>query len=379
VNVQVSGPSSGVPHALPNTLGLPARASQVIAIPDLATLAQHSPQIANAPRVILGAGSNVVLHAPIQATVLLNQLKGKSIAANGMLTAASGEDWHELVMWSLGEGYAGLENLALIPGTLGAAPVQNIGAYGVEIRDRLVAVTAWDFQTNCLKTFSNQDCQFGYRDSIFKHADIQGPWNAPRYFITEVQLQLQPMHEAKLHMDYADLRLALGRKLQGQDQQQNEAQITALDIAHAVISIRQQKLPNPKQLGNVGSFFKNPIVSAVQAKSLQLLHPDLPQYPAASDMFVAADDHLNAAPFGNTHCKLSAAWMIDRCGFKGARRGDVGVHAQHALVLVNYGAGTGREILALAQEIQQAVVAKFGVFLEPEPIFMPGEKPAYPQ
>jgi UDP-N-acetylmuramate dehydrogenase len=371
VNVQVYGQSSALPHVLPNTLGLPARAEQVIAITDIETLAACSTALKNSPRVILGSGSNVVIHAPIAAAALLNQLKGKSITADGVLTAASGEDWHQLVMWSLQQGFAGLENLALIPGTMGAAPVQNIGAYGVELRDRLISVTAWDFKTESLKTFSNDDCQFGYRDSIFKNAEIQGPWNAPRYFITQVQLQLQPMHMAKLKIDYADLRLALAGKFQGQDQQQNEKPISAADIAHAVISIRQQKLPNPQELGNVGSFFKNPIVSSLQAKNLQLLHPDLPKYPAAPGQFVAASDHSKTAQFSNTHCKLSAAWMIDRCGFKGARRGDVGVHAQHALVLVNYGAGTGREILMLAQEIQQAVVAKFGVFLEPEPVFMP--------
>lgn len=331
-----------------NSLGLPARADQVITVHRADDLPSITESIGDRARFILGGGSNVVLHAPIPGCVLINGCKGKSISDDGVLTAASGENWHDLVMWSLKQGYAGLENLALIPGTAGAAPVQNIGAYGVEIQDVFKQLTAWDFIDRQFRTFTNADCQFGYRDSIFKHRDIQGPWNAPRYFITEIELQLVPTQNAKLSTDYADLRLelaALGN------------QVTALDVAQAVIRIRQRKLPDPKVLGNVGSFFKNPIISNVQAKHLRLLHPDLPQYPVSDRQ----DDV----------CKISAAWLIDRCGFKGARRGDVGVHADHALVLVNYGGGTGREILALASEIQQAVVAKFGVFLEPEPIVAP--------
>ncbi|WVN41167.1 UDP-N-acetylmuramate dehydrogenase [beta proteobacterium MWH-UniP1] len=331
-----------------NSLGLPARADRIITVHSPDELPAITNDLGQQPRFILGGGSNVVIRAPISACVLLNECKGKSIDTNGRLTAASGESWHDLVMWSLDQGYAGLENLALIPGTVGAAPVQNIGAYGVELKDIFVALTAWDFVEKKFRTFTKADCQFGYRDSIFKHADIQGPWNAPRYFITDVVLQLAPMGTATLSTNYADLNAelaALGNK------------VTARDVAHAVIQVRQRKLPDPKLLGNVGSFFKNPIISNVQAKHLKLLHPNLPQYPVSDTQ----DDV----------CKISAAWLIDRCGFKGARRGDVGVHADHALVLVNYGGGSGRELLALASEIQQAVVAKFGVFLEPEPIIVP--------
>jgi UDP-N-acetylmuramate dehydrogenase len=332
-----------------NTLGLAARSSQVIAVNQASDLADISASLAQAPRCILGAGSNVVLHAPLQATVLRNQLQGKSIDARGVLTAASGENWHELVMWSLEQGYAGLENLALIPGSAGAAPVQNIGAYGVELKDLLIRLTAWDFQTSAFCEFTNAQCNFSYRESIFKNPEIQGPWNAPRYFITEIQLQLQPQHQAEPITHYGEIATELGTM--------GVTHPRPIDVAMAVMSIRSRKLPDPAQLGNVGSFFKNPIVSAVQAKNLSLLHPDLPQYDLPKEQ-------------GDSK-KLSAAWLIERCGFKGARRGDVGVHANHALVLVNYGGGTGREILSLAQEIQQAVVAKFGVFLEPEPVFMP--------
>ena len=331
-----------------NTLRLAARADQVIKVQAVSDLAAISQSLGQQPRCILGAGSNVVLHAPISATVLLSQIKGRHITADGLLSAGAGENWHELVMWSLDQGYGGLENLALIPGTVGAAPVQNIGAYGVEISERLVSITAWDFQTNTLRTLSKTDCGFGYRYSIFKDPAVQGPWDQPRFFITQITLQLSPIADAQANIAYADLNAVFA---------QQERPPGPRDVANAVINIRRRKLPDPAEIGNVGSFFKNPIISNVQAKSLRLLHPDLPQYPLT--------DH------GNDHCKISAAWLIERCGFKGARRGDVGVHQGHALVLVNHGGGTGREILALAHEIQQAVVAKFGVFLEPEPIFFP--------
>ncbi len=332
-----------------NTLGLAARSSQAVLITQANDLAHISNAPKHASRCILGAGSNVVLHAPLSATVLINQLKGKSIDSKGVLKAASGENWHELVMWSLQQGYAGLENLALIPGTVGAAPVQNIGAYGVELKDSLIGLAAWDFTEQRIRRFTNAECSFGYRDSIFKQPQIQGPWNNPRYFITEIELQLVPDAQAKVVTTYGEITQEL--------MSMNIHQPRPIDVAQAVISIRKRKLPDPTQLGNVGSFFKNPIVSAVQAKNLAMLHPDLPQYPLP----IAQGDSK----------KLSAAWLIERCGFKGARRGDVGVHANHALVLVNYGGGNGREILSLAQEIQQAVVGKFGVFLEPEPVFMP--------
>lgn len=330
-----------------NTLGLPARADQVIFLDRSEDLPKISKQLSNAPRCIIGGGSNVVMHAPIRAAVLINRIPGKQIDAGGLLEAGAGESWHELVMWSLKHGFAGLENLALIPGNAGAAPVQNIGAYGAEIKNLLVDLTAWDFRKQDWVRLAASDCAFGYRDSIFKRADIQGPWDAPRYCITQIRLQLVPIAQAKVNIDYKELGEAVG----------NAKATSPMNVARAVMAIRSRKLPDPNMLGNVGSFFKNPVISTVQAKNLRLSHPDLPQYPAGN----STDDT----------CKISAAWLIERCGFKGARRGDVGVYENHALVLVNHGGGTGREILALAKEIQQAVVAKFGVFLEPEPVFMP--------
>ncbi|MFM7285128.1 MAG: UDP-N-acetylmuramate dehydrogenase [Betaproteobacteria bacterium] len=331
-----------------NTLRLPARADRVIQVDSIQALPEITAALGQAPRCILGAGSNVVLHAPLAATVLLARIMGRQITEDGRLTAGAGEDWHGLVMWSLGQGFAGLVNLALIPGTTGAAPVQNIGAYGVELSDRITAVTAWDFQDKKLVRLSASDCGFSYRHSIFRDPAIQGPWDQPRYLITEIELQLRPMANTQVEINYADLKSAFAHQAQPP---------SAREVADAVIAIRRRKLPDPNDIGNVGSFFKNPMVSQLQAKNLSLLHPDLPQYP------VDASHH--------DQCKISAAWLIERCGFKGARRGDVGVHDGHALVLVNHGGGTGREILALAHEIQQAVVAKFGIFLEPEPIFLP--------
>lgn len=331
-----------------NTLRLPARADRVIQIDSVQALPEITAALGQAPRCILGAGSNVVLHAPLAATVLLARIMGRRITEDGRLTAGAGEDWHGLVMWSLSQGFAGLENLALIPGTTGAAPVQNIGAYGVELSDRITAVTAWDFQDKKLVRLGASDCSFSYRHSIFRDPAIQGPWDQPRYLITEIELQLHRLANAQVEINYADLKSAFAHRAQPP---------SAQEVADAVIAIRQRKLPDPKDIGNVGSFFKNPMVSQLQARHLSLLHPDLPQYPVDA----SHDDQ----------CKISAAWLIERCGFKGARRGDVGVHDGHALVLVNHGGGTGREILALAHEIQQAVVAKFGIFLEPEPIFLP--------
>jgi UDP-N-acetylmuramate dehydrogenase len=331
-----------------NTLGLSARADDIITVSRPESLRIITEQIQDQPRIILGGGSNVVLHAPIKGVVLHNCILGRRISPAGLLTCGAGEDWHALVMWSLDQGYAGLENLALIPGTAGAAPVQNIGAYGVELSDRLTHIVAWDFTTAQFVEFSGEDCQFSYRNSIFKNPTIQGPWDQPRYFITEISLQLSPIDQAQLNTDYGELQSEL--KQFGQ-------RISAREVAQAVIAIRRRKLPDPKILGNVGSFFKNPIISKLQAQNIALLHPDLPLYPLKN-----ADESM---------CKISAGWLIDRCGFKGARRGDAGVHDQHALVLVNYGDASGREILALAQEIQQAVIARFGVYLDAEPIFMP--------
>jgi UDP-N-acetylmuramate dehydrogenase len=335
-----------------NSLGLQARAERIVDIHSASDIAKLGAELGDSPRVILGNGTNVVLHAPLKATVLMSRMRGRHVDSNGLVRVAAGEDWHALVMWSLDQGLAGLENLALIPGTAGAAPVQNIGAYGVELCDTLEHVVAWDFHRASLVTLGRSECEFAYRDSVFRREDTQGPWNAPRFFITEIRLRLRHIEGARLHTSHGELQTELDRL---------DRPPSARDVADAVIRIRRRKLPDPAVIGNVGSFFKNPLISTMQARSLRLIHPDLPTYPAPGD--------------GRDNCKVPAAWLIERCGFKGARRGDVGVHDRHALVIVNHGGGTGREILALAREIQQAVVARFGIFLEPEPVFMPGSEP----
>jgi UDP-N-acetylmuramate dehydrogenase len=331
-----------------NTLHFESSADALIEITSLTQLESASRSLAQRPRMILGSGSNVVLPDHIDATVLLNRLMGRRITDTGLATIASGEPWHALVLWSLDQGFAGLENLALIPGTVGAAPIQNIGAYGAEVKETICQVTAWDFHKHQLVQFSQEDCRFGYRDSVFKDPAQQGPWNAPRYFITEVTFQLQPMDKAVLKTNYGDLAAALA---------EYRAPISAQQVAQAVTAIRQRKLPDPDQLGNVGSFFKNPIISRLQADQIKALHPDLPVY--------------SLGPEPQKDCKISAAWLIDRCGFKGVRRDNVGVHQDHALVLVHYGGGSQRALMRLAQEIQQSVVARFGVMLEPEPLIVP--------
>jgi UDP-N-acetylmuramate dehydrogenase len=335
-----------------NSLGLQARAQRIVDVHSASDIAELSTQLGDSPRVILGSGTNVVLHAPLKATVLMSRMRGRHLDSSGLVRVAAGENWHALVMWSLERGLAGLENLALIPGTAGAAPVQNIGAYGVELCDVLEHVVAWDFRRAAMVMLGRDECQFSYRDSVFRRVDTQGPWNAPRFFITEIGLRLHHARDARLHTAYGELQAELD--LLGRPP-------SARDVAEAVTRIRRRKLPDPSVIGNVGSFFKNPLISSVQARSLRLIHPDLPTHPASGG--------------GQDSCKVPAAWLIERCGFKGARRGDVGVHDRHALVIVNHGGGTGREILALAREIQQAVVARFGIFLEPEPVFMPGSEP----
>jgi UDP-N-acetylmuramate dehydrogenase len=249
-------------------------------------------------------------------------------------------------MWTLSQGLGGLENLALIPGTVGAAPIQNIGAYGVELADRIEAVHAWDFSQRDHVMFARDDCRFGYRHSIFKEPTIQGPWNAPRFLVTAVDFCLWPAVRSPVLTDYAGLadRLQhMGIKSRPQP----------LQVAHAVISLRRQKLPDPEDLANVGSFFKNPVVPRGMADALKAQYPELPVYSHAE---------------GN---KLSAGWLIEAAGLKGARRGDAGVFDQHALVLVNHGAASGHEILGLARDIQQAVMSRFGVWLETEPQILP--------
>jgi UDP-N-acetylmuramate dehydrogenase len=291
--------------------------------------------------VVLGGGSNVVLTGDLDALVLLMEIPGYQAEASNeggdawLVTAGAGENWNALVNRTIADGMPGLENLALIPGTAGAAPIQNIGAYGVELRERFAGVRAYDRQTCTFVWLDLHACEFGYRDSVFKRAC------AGRYIITAVTLRLPKAWQPVL--SYGELE----RELDGQ------AAPDAANIRDAVVAIRSRKLPDPAQLGNAGSFFKNPLVSATERDALLQAHPDLVSY---------------AQPDGSY--KLAAGWLIDRCGFKGLTDGPVGVYGKQALVLVHHGGGTGAMLLALANRIADSVEARFGVRIEPEPVVL---------
>ena len=288
--------------------------------------------------LVLGGGSNVLFTTDVPGTVYHNSILGLTIVEDGpdhcVLEAGAGENWHHLVRWTLDHGYSGIENLSLIPGLAGAAPLQNIGAYGVELASVLERVTAWDWQRSAWVSFSREECRLGYRDSLFKSG-------APdRYLITSIRLRLSRVFEPRL--EYAGLQDELASA--------GIARPTARDVSNAVVRIRRRKLPDPFICGNAGSFFKNPVVTAGLAEKLLVTHPALPAWPA-----------------GIERMKLSAAWMVERCGLKGLRDGDAAVSEQHALVLVNLGAASGADILRLSRQVQAVVADAFGVVLEPEP------------
>jgi UDP-N-acetylmuramate dehydrogenase len=323
-----------------NTFQVAARAPWLLEVNEPASLeeALDLAQVRGLPQLVLGGGSNLLFAGDAPGVVVALRARALGIAEDRgdrvLVRAEAGADWHGLVMWSLEQGLCGLENLALIPGSVGAAPIQNIGAYGVEAGERIVAVEAWDRQFQRRVRLDRAACAFGYRDSAFKR-------QPERWIVTAVEFELS--RDAAPRIEYA----GLGEELQAMGVQAPAAP----DVAAAVIRIRRRKLPDPALLGNAGSFFKNPIVPAAQAQALQADHPRLPAFPGDS---------------AQTR-KLSAAWLIDTCGWKGAREGDAGVSDAHALVLVNHGAATGMQLLELAHRIAASVQARFGVALEPEP------------
>ncbi|WP_416770036.1 UDP-N-acetylmuramate dehydrogenase [Pseudomonas sp. RHF3.3-3] len=289
------------------------------------------------PLLVIGGGSNLLLTGDIQALVLRMGSRGIRLLSDDgqrvIVEAEAGEPWHPFVLATLAQGWYGLENLSLIPGTVGAAPMQNIGAYGVEIKDVFAGLTALDRQTGELREFSLQECQFGYRDSLFKHA--QGRW-----LILRVRFALSRVEQ--LHLGYGPVAERL--------KEQGVSQPGALDVSRAICCIRSEKLPDPAVLGNAGSFFKNPLVSAAHAAELKQAHPALVGYPQADGQV-----------------KLAAGWLIEAAGWKGFRDGDAGVHRLQSLVLVNHGAATGEQLLALARRIQADIAERFAVQLEMEP------------
>ncbi len=317
-----------------NTFGIDVPAAQFAII----TTAQDLHQISQLPQPvrILGGGSNILLTAPVPDVVLLNRLMGIELLHQDQdyvwLSVSAGELWHDLVLHAIGQGWGGIENLALIPGTVGAAPIQNIGAYGVEVCSTVESVTYWHLTDRNFVTLTNPDCKFGYRDSVFKQ-ELKG-----KVLITSVVFKLTK------HPTFNTSYGAIEEELQ-----QMNAQPSVRSIAEAVINIRTSKLPNPKITGNAGSFFKNPTISHTQYSQLLAQHAAMPHYPV-----------------GNGRVKIPAAWLIEQCGWKGYRKGDAGVHSKQALVLVNYGTATGNELWQLSSDIVYAVLQKFGIELERE-------------
>lgn len=322
-----------------NSFRVPARAQWLIEVDDARVLPDVLAlgAVKQSPLLILGEGSNVLLTRDWPGAVLVSAARGIRVledrGVGALVRVEAGENWNDFVHWSLGRGFAGLENLILIPGSVGAAPIQNIGAYGVEVREFIETVEVCDFASGRSVRLTNADCAFAYRDSLFKR-------EPDRRIVCAVEFRLPRQRE--LRLDYAGVHEELAAM--------NVARPSQAAVADAVMRLRLRKLPNPAQIGNAGSFFKNPVVSAAQADDLRRAHPALPGWPA-----------------GNGACKLSAAWLVETAGFKGRREGDAGVSQRHALVLINHGAATGEQILALARHIVDAVQARFGIRLEPEP------------
>ncbi|MFZ6744038.1 UDP-N-acetylmuramate dehydrogenase [Undibacterium sp. JH2W] len=325
-----------------NTFGIAARARQFLRVEQIEQLQaiQADEQLRSMPRLILGGGSNLVLSDQVDALVLQVALKGRQILGEDedyvYVQASAGENWHEFVLWTLEQGLGGLENLSLIPGTAGAAPIQNIGAYGLEIQEIFTSLTALDFETGELVEIDKVACRFAYRDSVFKHE------YKDRMVIVSVRFALPKRWQAKL--GYVDVAQYL--------HQHHIDRPTAKDVSNAVVAIRQAKLPDPAKIGNAGSFFKNPIVPAAQRDVLLVDHPHLVSYVQDGGAY-----------------KLAAGWLIDQCGWKGKKLGRAGVYEKQALVLVNHGGATGAEVKALAQAVQADVMSKFAVLLEVEPVF----------
>jgi UDP-N-acetylmuramate dehydrogenase len=324
-----------------NTFRVPARATRYVelreagALPEL--LARR--ELKSMPLLALGEGSNLLFTRDFDGLVLHVATSGLNLLKDGTIArvrVAAGEHWDSFVRWSLEQGFAGLENLTLIPGTVGAAPIQNIGAYGVEVREFVAAVEAWDVKREEFVQLDNAACGFGYRDSVFKR-------EPGRFVITAVDFDLP--RQRPLTLDYAGVREELDSMCVKTPQ--------PADVSLAVETLRRRKLPDPAITGNAGSFFKNPVLPAERTDELLRAHPKLPTYQSSD---------------GQT--KISAAWLIEACGFKGVRDGDVGVSDKHSLVLVNYGHATGAQVWQLAVRIRDAVSARFGVTLEPEPIIL---------
>lgn len=291
----------------------------------------------NTPKLILGGGSNLLFTKDFEGLVIKNNLLGKQVIKednnNVWVKVGAGENWHEFVLFAIDQGWGGIENLSLIPGTVGAAPMQNIGAYGVEVKTVFEALEAMEIATGKIHTFDNAACKFGYRESIFKNT-VKG-----QFIITSVTFKLNKSHT--FNTSYGAIQDTLS--------EMGVEQLSIKAVSDAVIKIRQSKLPDPKQIGNAGSFFKNPTIDKIDYEGLVAEYPEIPGYKLPGDMV-----------------KVPAGWLIEQCGWKGKTTGNIGVHKNQALVLVNYGGGNGLAIKKLAMDIRQSVAQKFGIEINPE-------------
>jgi UDP-N-acetylmuramate dehydrogenase len=340
-------PDLAIAHDFPlaslNTFGIDARARRYLRVAEVTELAAAcaDPGLAALPRLVLGGGSNLLFTRDFDGLVLHMALAGRAVVGEEggctLVRAQAGENWHGFVQWTLDQGLGGLENLSLIPGTVGAAPIQNIGAYGAETRDVFHSLTVFDMASGQARTLDAAACRFGYRDSIFKHAA------GANLVVLDVTFALPKAWRPNLR--YAELAQALERA--------GIAAPSARQVSDAVVAIRRRKLPDPAVIGNAGSFFKNPVVSKEECMRL------LESFPALVH---------HAQPDGTE--KLAAGWLIDQCGWKGRNMGAAGVYPKQALVLVNNGGASGADVVRLAQAIKDDVAQRYGVLLEPEPVFI---------
>ncbi|MBR0566819.1 UDP-N-acetylmuramate dehydrogenase [Azoarcus sp. L1K30] len=325
-----------------NTFGLPARAARMVHVRSVADVRELLAEQgwSDADRLVLGGGSNVILRGDFGGTVLKMEIGGRRLLREDdsarIVEAGAGEPWHDFVRWTLAQGWPGLENLSLIPGTVGAAPIQNIGAYGLEMAERFESLDAISLTDGSERVFSAAECRFAYRDSVFK----QQPG---RWLVTRVRFRLDRDWQPLLR--YADVEQELAAN--------GVTAPTALEISDAVIAIRRRKLPDPAEIGNAGSFFKNPVVDQLSCARLLAAHPEMPHYPQADGLI-----------------KLAAGWLIEQAGWKGRDLGAVGCYERQALVLVNRGGATGMDVERIATAIQTDVLSRFGLRLEPEPVFV---------
>jgi UDP-N-acetylmuramate dehydrogenase len=322
-----------------NSFGVQAEAENMCELESLEDINELSARsFKSGHDLVLGGGSNILFASNVPGTVYLNRIKGRTVVSeddeSAVVDIAAGENWHECVLWSLDQGFCGIENLSLIPGLCGAAPMQNIGAYGVEISKVLESVTAYDWQSGETVIIPKSECGLSYRDSRFKSVEPD------RFLILSCRLRLSKIHKPRL--GYSGLLEELA--------EMSIEKPTAQQVSDAIVRIRQRKLPDPSQLGNAGSFFKNPELSPDQANLLHANHDGLPIYQV--------NDQIT---------KISAAWMIEQCGWKGFREGDSGVSENHALVLVNYGKASGADLLELSKRIKNSVHERYGIALEREP------------